>query len=64
MTAAGRFLACRFTWKSVGRVVVFDGFVPHSVFFREERPDGTGMCGGIIMHGQENLKKAYYGIHT
>ncbi len=44
--------------------MVFDGFVPHSVFFREERPDGTGMCGGIIMHGQENLKKAYYGIHT
>ena len=60
----GRFLACHFTWKSVGRVVVSDDFVPYSFFFREERPDGTGICGGIILHGQENLKKAYYGIHT
>lgn len=60
----GRFLACYFTWKSVGRVVVSDDFVPYSFFFQEERPDGTGMCGGIILHGQENLKKAYYGIHT
>ena len=29
-----------------------------------KRANGTGMCGGIILHRQEDLKKAYYGIHT
>lgn len=60
----GKFLACHFAWKSGGRIVVSDDFVPYSFFFQEERPNGAGMCGGIILHGQENLKKAYYGIHT
>ena len=44
--------------------MVYDDFVPYNFFFREERTCGTGLCGGIILHGQKDLKKAYYGIHT
>lgn len=60
----GKFLDSHFAWKGGGRIVVSDDFVPYSFFFREERGSGTGLCGGIILHGQEDLKKAYYGMHT
>lgn len=60
----GKFLSCHFAWKSSRRIVVYDDFEPYSFFFREERPSGSGICGGIILHGRENLKKACYEIHT
>lgn len=60
----GKFLSRHFAWKGSRRIVVYDDFEPYSFFFREERPAGTGICGGIILHGREDLKKAYYGIHT
>lgn len=60
----GKFLGCHFAWKGSRKIVITDDFVPYSFFFREERPDGGGMCGGIILHGQEDMKKARYEIHT
>ena len=60
----GKFLAHHLAWKESVRIMVYDDFVPYSFFFREERANGGGMCGGIILHRQEDLKKAYYGIHT
>lgn len=60
----GKFLSCHFAWKSSRRIVVYDDFEPYSFFFREERQTGMGICGGIILHGRDNLKKAYYGMHT
>lgn len=60
----GKFLANHLAWRGSIRVMVYDDFVPYSFFFREERACGTGLCGGIILHGQEDLKKAHYGIHT
>ena len=60
----GKFLANYLAWKESVRIMVYDDFVPYSFFFREERANGGGMCGGIILHRQEDLKKAYYGIHT
>lgn len=60
----GKFLDSHFAWKGGGKIVVSDDFVPYSFFFQEERDGRTGLCGGIILHGQEDLKKAYYGIHT
>lgn len=60
----GKFLSCHFAWKSSRRIVVYDDFEPYSFFFKEEMPTGTGICGGIILHGRDNLKKAYYGMHT
>ncbi len=60
----GKFLSCHFAWKDSRKITVTDDFVPYSFFFREERANGTGTCGGIILHNQQNLKKAYYGMHT
>lgn len=60
----GRFLNNHFSWKGSRRIVVYDDFVPYSFFFREERLNGNGICGGIILHGQDDLRKASYGMHT
>ena len=30
----------------------------------EHTARGTGICGGIILHGQDNMKSATYSIHT
>lgn len=60
----GRFLARNFNWVDYDRIVVSDDFVPYSFGFSGYTHYGRGICGGIILHGQEDLKKAYYGIHT
>lgn len=61
----GKFLGKHFlVWKGSRKITVYDDFLPYSFTFREQTPYGNGMCGGIILHGQENLEKAYYGIHT
>ena len=36
----------------------------YSFFFREYRGGQALMCGGLILHGQDDMGKAYYGIHT
>ena len=43
---------------------LFNDFVPYSFFFREYRNGQPVVCGGLILHGQEDMSKAYYGIHT
>jgi len=61
----GKFFSTHFAWKGSRKIVVYDDcFEPYSFSFCEETPYGSGMCGGIILHGRENLKKAYYGMHT
>lgn len=61
----GKFLGKHFlAWKGSREITVYDDFLPYSFTFREQTPYGNGMCGGIILHGQEDLEKAYYGIHT
>ena len=61
----GKFLDRNFQWPNAVKILVTDDCcVPYSFFFREERIGGTGICGGIILHGQKDLKKAYYGLHT
>ncbi len=45
-------------------VKVLDDFLPFSFFFRCYRNGQQSICGGIILHGQEDLKKSYYEIHT
>lgn len=61
----GKFLDRHFQWPDAVRIqVVDDSCVPYSFFFREERVSGAGVCGGIILHGQNDLKKACYGMHT
>ena len=61
----GKFLDNNFKWPNTVKVhVMDDGCVPYSFFFQEECISRPGICGGIILHGQEDLKKAYYGMHT
>lgn len=60
----GRFLAHNFNWIGYSRIVVTDDFLPYSFGFSGYTPYGRGVCGGIILHGQDDLKKAYYEIHT
>lgn len=51
-------------WKNYERIVLYDDFVPYSFLFIGYTPYGLGLCGGIILHGQENMQTAYYKIHT
>ena len=61
----GKFMADHFQrWKGSRQITVYDDFEPYSFFFQEQTPYGAGMCGGVILHGRENLEKSYYGIHT
>lgn len=60
----GKFLARNFNWYQTQKILVTDDFEPYSFFFEELRDSGNGICGGIILHGRENLSTAYYGIHT
>lgn len=61
----GKFLERHFQWPDAVRIwIVDDSYAPYSFFFREERIGGTGICGGIILHGLEDMQKAYFGMHT
>lgn len=60
----GRFLSNHFQWHRSQQIVLSDDFSPFSFCFQEYRDEGEGMFGAVILHGQENLKTAYYGIHT
>lgn len=60
----GKFLAQNFRWYNCERIVLTDDFLPYSFFFESYMVHGTKTCGGVILHGQENLQKARYGIHT
>ena len=61
----GKFMGDHFLrWKGSRQITLYDDFEPYSFFFQEQTPYGNGICGGVILHGRENLEKAYYGIHT
>ena len=61
----GKFMGNHFLrWKGSRQITLYDDFEPYSFFFQEQTPYGAGTCGGVILHSRENLKKAYYGIHT
>ena len=61
----GKFMGNHFLrWKGSRQITLYDDFEPYSFFFQEETPYGARTCGGVILHSRENLKKAYYGIHT
>ncbi len=59
-----RFLCNKFNWPDSERIVFRDDFVPYSFVFQEFRNGKSNMVGGLILHRQEDLKQAYYGIHT
>lgn len=54
----------QFRWPDSDQVCLYSDFVPYSFFFRETRRGRPGVCGGLILHNQEDMKNAYYSIHT
>ena len=59
-----RFLRDQFRWAYAEKIEIYDDFMPYSFFFRETRGGEAGISGGIILHGQEDMKTAYYSMHT
>ena len=59
-----RFLSRNFRYRNATEIRMFNDYVPYSFFFREMIGEQSGMCGGMILHGQDDLKTAKYSIHT
>lgn len=60
----GKALMANFNWPGADEVRLYNDFTPYSFFFREFQDGRPCLCGGLILHGQEDMSKAYYGIHT
>lgn len=60
----GKALMANFNYPDADEIHLYNDFVPYSFFFREYRNGRPCLCGGLILHGQEDMSKAYYGIHT
>lgn len=60
----GKALMSNFQWPDAEEIHLTNDSVPYSFFFREFRGGRACMCGGLILHGQEDMSKAYYGLHT
>ena len=60
----GKVLWRHFAGKGSRQITIYDDFEPYSFFFTEKKVRGNGICGGIILHGQDNMKSATYSIHT
>ena len=59
-----RFFVDHFAWPGSDKIIIYDDFVSYSFYFEEYKGDTCGICGGIILHGQDNLATAHYEIHT
>ncbi len=60
----GKALDRNFNWPDAEEIRLYNDFTPYSFFFREYRNGRPGLCGGLIFHNQEDMDKAYYGLHT
>lgn len=60
----GKALMANFNWPNTDEIRLYDDSLRFSFFFREIRDGQALMCGGLILHSQENMSKAYYGLHT
>ena len=58
------FLRDNFKWPRSEQIRFFGDFVPYSFTFQEVCNGQPVMTGGLILHGQEDMSKAYYSIHT
>ena len=60
----GKFLDQHFDWENAQSIFITDESEPYSFFFTEQTVQGIGICGGIILHGRDNIKNATYSSHT
>lgn len=59
-----RTLRDQFRWTGSEQIEFYDDFEPYSFGFREIRNGKPSIGGGLILHGQDDPKNAYYSIHT
>lgn len=59
-----RSLRDEFHWPQSERIEFYDDFLPYSFTFKEYRGGKAVMTGGLILHGQDDMQKAHYSIHT
>ena len=59
-----RFLRDHFRWPGVDEVRFYDDLLPYSFFFQEYCNGRQGICGGVILHNQQDWSRAYYSLHT
>ena len=59
-----RFLRGSFQWPDAEEIGFYRDFVPYSFLFREKCNGKPGITGGVILHMQEDMRKAYYAMHT
>lgn len=56
--------ALRDNFYGAEHVVLYRDFEAYSFMFRSFRGNWPAVTGGLILHGKEDLKKAYYSVHT
>lgn len=59
-----RYLDKQFRWPDSDKICFYGDFLPYSFSFTETRRGQQGICGGLILHGQDDMAKAYYSVHT
>lgn len=59
-----KFLQRNFMWPRAERIEFYSDFMPYSFFFQEYCNGKPAMCGGVILHGRDDMSTAYYSIHT
>ena len=59
-----KFLREHFRWPYATEIMLYDDLLPYSFYFEERVGEHRGICGGVILHGQDNMKTATYSIHT
>lgn len=60
----GLFLDQHFRWHGCNKVILTDEWIPYSFAFQSYTSARADICGGVILHQQEDLRTAYYSIHT
>ncbi len=60
-----RALRDNFRYSGAEQISFYHDSVPYSFLFQEMRGGRVGTVGGLILHNEDNdLKKAYYSVHT
>jgi len=56
--------ALRDNFRGADRVEFYHDFEAYSFMFRSYRAGRSSIVGGLILHDRDDLKKAYYSVHT
>lgn len=59
-----RALRDNFNWPKSEEIHFHADFLPYSFIFEEIRGGQSALVGGLILHEQEDMRNAYYSVHT